>query len=53
MRANALLIAAAPDLLAELDRQIEREYNPFEPDNQSVAYKRMAALRAKATGSAA
>lgn len=40
------------DLLAALNESVEREYNPFEPDNQSDRYKRLVALRAKATGSA-
>ncbi len=48
--ANARLMAAAPELLAELDRQINSEYNPCDQDNQSAAYRRMVALRAKATG---
>lgn len=50
--AGERLVAAAPDLLAELDRSIDREYNPFEPDNQSDRYKKLIALRSKATGSA-
>lgn len=48
--ANARLISAAPELLEELRISIEREYNPFEPDNQIARYKRMTALYAKATG---
>lgn len=50
--ANARLIAAAPELLAELRIVYERSYNPFEPDNQSEQYKRVGALIAKATGEA-
>lgn len=49
-RANARLIAAAPELLAELRIVYDRSYNPFEPDNQSEQYKRVGALIAKATG---
>jgi hypothetical protein len=41
------LIAAAPSLLSNLDASIEREYNPFEPDNQSARYTRMVELRAR------
>jgi len=48
--ANARLIAAAPELLAELQLVYDRSYNPFEPDNQSEQYKRVGALIAKATG---
>lgn len=48
--ANARLIAAAPELLAELRIVYDRSYNPFEPDNQSEQYKRVGALIAKATG---
>jgi hypothetical protein len=51
--ADARLIAAAPELLAELRIVYERSYNPFEPGNQSEQYKRVGALIAKATGSAA
>lgn len=39
------------ELVAELRTQIKMEYNPLEPDNQSVNYKRMTELLAKATGS--
>lgn len=42
--------SVAPELLVELERSIDREYNPFEPDNQSDRYKRLKALRALATG---
>lgn len=49
-RANTRLIAAAPELLAELQLVYERSYNPFEPDNQSEQYKRVGALIARATG---
>lgn len=53
-KADARLIAAAPELLAELHRQLEWEYNPCcDPDNQSDRYKRIQAVIAKATGSAA
>jgi hypothetical protein len=48
--ANARLIAAAPDLLEALKESLEREFNPFEPDNQSARYKRWAAVIAKAEG---
>lgn len=49
---DAILIVAAPELLAELERSIAHEFNPFEPDNQSARYQRMQALYAKATGTA-
>lgn len=49
-KANARLIAAAPELLAEIERQIEWSYNPFEPNNQSSGYYRMIALRDKVKG---
>lgn len=32
---DADLIAAAPELLAEVEISLEREYNGFEPDNQN------------------
>lgn len=48
--ANARLIAAAPELLKELERQIEWTWNPFEPKNQSDRYKRMKALFDRVTG---
>ena len=50
---NAYLLAAAPELLAELRIVYERSYNPFEPGNQSEQYKRVGALIAKAEGGAA
>lgn len=52
-KANARLIAAAPEMLAELSRQLDREHNPYEPDNQSATYYRIKALIAKATGGGA
>jgi hypothetical protein len=48
--ANARLIAAAPEMLAELKRQVQRLYNGFEPDNQSAEYQRVIALIRKAEG---
>ena len=65
--ANARLIAAAPETAAERDRLKEvnaellevvrvcreREYNPFEPDNQSALYHRLEALEARAKGETA
>ena len=48
--ANARLIAAATELLKELERQIEWTWNPFEPKNQSDQYKRMKALFDRVTG---
>jgi hypothetical protein len=48
--ANTLLVAAAPEMLAELCRLLDREHNPYEPDNQSATYYRIKALIAKATG---
>ena len=41
---------AAPlvaELVEALREAVEREYNPFEPDNQSAKYKRWAAVLAK------
>jgi hypothetical protein len=49
-KANAHLIAAAPELYAVVAEAFEREYNPFEPDNQSERYHRWGALLAKARG---
>lgn len=48
--ANARLIAAAPELLEALREAVERERNPFEPDNQSRYHLKWSALIAKATG---
>ena len=48
--ANAHLIAAAPEMLAELEYQRDRNYNSFEPDNQSNSYKRLDAMIRKAKG---
>ena len=48
--ANARLMSMAPELLAELESTIEREWNPFEPENQSARYYRMIALRDKVFG---
>jgi hypothetical protein len=46
--ANARLIAAAPELLSVLKVAFARQYNPFEPDNQSALYHKMAGVIAKA-----
>lgn len=48
--ANGALIAAAPELLAEIEISLAHEYNGFEPDNQSARYHRLKALVAKAKG---
>jgi hypothetical protein len=48
--ANAHLIAAAPELLQALEACAEREYNGFEPDNQSAHYQRIMAAIRKAKG---
>lgn len=48
-KANARLIAAAPAMLAALYDAKEALYNPFEPDNQSRAYKEVCAAIEKAT----
>jgi hypothetical protein len=48
--ANARLIAAAPDMMEALLEALDREYNPFEPDNQSSRYKRWSIVIAKAEG---
>lgn len=46
---DARLIAAAPELLAEMKSALEREHDPLdEPENQSAAWHRMRALIAKA-----
>ena len=44
---DAALAAFAPDMLAELRRTLDFEYNPFEPENQSERYKRISALVAR------
>lgn len=49
---DARLISKSPELFAVLEEAIEREYNPFEPDNQSHRYKRLVALRREITGEA-
>lgn len=48
--ADARLIVAAPELLEALREAVERERNPFEPDNQSRHHQKWSALIAKATG---
>ena len=48
--ANGNLLAVAPELLEALREAVEREHNPFEPDNQSSYHLRWSALIAKATG---
>ncbi|NTU49526.1 MAG: hypothetical protein HGA87_01285 [Desulfobulbaceae bacterium] len=52
INANISLIAAAPDMYAALERCLRREYNPFEPDNQSAFYMRIDAILKKARGEA-
>jgi hypothetical protein len=49
-QANARLIAAAPEMLAALEQVAPTLYNPFEPDNQSEAYKQVEAAIRKAKG---
>lgn len=48
--ALARLLAGASEMLDELRAQLERCYNPFEPDNQSIGYHRLKALIDKVTG---
>lgn len=48
--ANAVLIAAAPDMLEALEVAREYLYNPFEPDNQSRAWHTVCAAIVKAKG---
>lgn len=50
-RANARLIAAAPDMLEELKRLLKHLHNPSKKHTlQSAAFKRVNALINKATG---
>ncbi|NTU49754.1 MAG: hypothetical protein HGA87_02485 [Desulfobulbaceae bacterium] len=48
--ADGLLMAAAPEMYTALERCLRREYNPFEPDNQSALYVRIDAVLKKARG---
>lgn len=41
---TAHLISCAPQLLKEVQYSLDREYNSFEPDNQSERYHRLLAL---------
>ncbi|SOB60604.1 protein of unknown function [Pseudodesulfovibrio profundus] len=43
-------LSGAPDMLNVLERCLEREYNPFEHDNQSSLYHDLSAVVAKAKG---
>ncbi len=47
---DAHLIAVAPKMYKELERVLKREYNPFEPDNQSDRYLRIEKLLKEARG---
>lgn len=48
VHANARLVAAAPDLLEVVREALDKEWNPFEPDNQSATWKRWKAALNKA-----
>lgn len=52
LEANARLISAAPDLLNVAKQCLERNWNPFEPDNQSALWHELKAAIAKAEGKA-
>lgn len=45
---NGALLYEAADIIDSLEKVlfevVEREYNPFEPDNQTPRYKRLKAL---------